>query len=189
MQEDSFSPFVDGSDITETDLDSLLPEYLVVTKLRKDAFGTVFKARNKKLQKAVNIRILPVPANEFPGGGETFLQYAAALPPFQHPHLAEISDYGVTEAGHLYLVTNAGEKDAKTVLVNDAETIRASFGSLLEILQWLNESVTNHGFINVENLTFDEYGNLKVDGFGLAGLTESMNQYYDPTQSSEFIAP
>ena len=79
--------------------------------------------------------------------------------------------------------------EAGNLLNQNVESIRTAFASLLEVLQWLHQNGTAHGAVSTSALTFDDYGNLKLDNFGLAGLARSLGEYFDPSHDTAFVAP
>ena len=158
--------------ISKGELDQQLDDYQVIYSERSDPFGTVFKGKQEKLRKPVNLRVLPISADELAQEGNDFQEHFAICASFQHQNLSEIIDFGVTESGLLYVVTPMCGKSLRTVENINVGQFKGLFLDLLRVTGWLHDSSNLHGWINPYLLGIDDNGLLKLDGFGLAGLAD-----------------
>lgn len=181
--------FRGGFEVDESKLDKCLPNYLVINEKKADSYGTVFKGRNTKSQALVSIRVLPVPASEFPGGESDFSNYFASYAQFQNPGFTEILDYGATGQDHLYVISKAEENDLDSGATVELDQLIAIYAQTLESLKWLHSQGISHGSITPDNILLDDAGNVKIDGLGLAGLTAAIRADVTSLSNADFTAP
>ncbi len=78
--------------------------YVVTQKLGAGGFGTVFRARHEVLGRDVAIKFLNPDLAVDPTNRSRFLREAKAANRIDHEHIIDITDYGETEDGMVYLV-------------------------------------------------------------------------------------
>lgn len=174
---------------SEEVLDAELSDYLVISQSGEDPFGALFRARHKKLQRLVSIRVLPVRSHDFAGGLADFSNRIARVAQLRHPHLAEISDFGETASGYLYIVSNPGEIAFEPGTVAENPGIAAGFRQILDALSYLHNHGITHGTIHPGSLSIEPASGVRIDGAALAGLVDSFGTRFDPSPIRTFLAP
>src|SRR5262249_21468100 len=155
--------------------------YEIQTKLGEGGMGVVYKALDKKLNRAVALKFLPPQIDRSKDDLQRFLQEAQALSALNHPHIATI-----------YAVENAGEKQFLVLEYLPGGTLKAklhqacsSGGSLAldDIFKYAQQTAEGlahahsrgivHRDVKTSNLMLTADGNVKVTDFGLAKLGAS----------------
>src|SRR5690349_9282843 len=82
------------------DLAGRFPSLEVLGLLGQGGMGTVYRARQLKLDRPVALKVLALGPTAGPAFAERFLREARALARLNHPHIVTVHDFG--EAGELY---------------------------------------------------------------------------------------
>jgi eukaryotic-like serine/threonine-protein kinase len=78
--------------------------YRLLHRLDSGAMGTVFEAEHLRLHRRVAVKVLSRQPTSRPELLDRFLQEAEIMSRLEHPHIATILDFDVTEHGEPYLV-------------------------------------------------------------------------------------
>lgn len=92
--------------------------YELMRRIDSGAMGTVFEARHLRLNRRVAVKVLSRQPASRPEVLERFRQEAEIMSRLEHPHIATILDFDVTEQGEPYLVLELlhGETLEKRIL-------------------------------------------------------------------------
>jgi serine/threonine protein kinase len=71
-----------------------LPGYELLSVVGAGGFGTVYKARQLKLDRLVAVKVIPPARSVDPAAAARFEQEAVALGKFRHPNIVQVYDYG-----------------------------------------------------------------------------------------------
>jgi len=150
--------------------------YEIQTKLGEGGMGVVYKALDKKLNRAVALKFLPPRIDRSKDDLQRFLQEAQALSALNHPHIATI-----------YAVETAGDKQFLVLEYLPGGTLRAKLhqasGSLTieDIFKYAQQTAEGlahahsrgivHRDVKTSNLMLTADGNVKITDFGLAKLS------------------
>lgn len=97
------NPEVDNDGEADPILGAILGDrYLMLSRLSRGGMGMVYKARHVLLDTPVAVKILLEPQD--PVAQMRFLQEAKLASQIRHPNTVYISDFGVLDDGHSYLV-------------------------------------------------------------------------------------
>src|SRR5436853_3848499 len=94
------SPDLDRTSVTAGDW---LPGYEVQSAIGAGGFGTVFKARQFKLNRVVAVKVVPLDPEANPALAARFENEAVTLGRLHHPNIVQVYDYGV-HAGRMFIV-------------------------------------------------------------------------------------
>ena len=162
---------------------SKLGEYEIENLLGAGGMGEVYRARDRKLEREVAIKILPAFFCRDPERLLRFEQEARAAAALNHPNILSIFQLGSYE-GSPYLVSELLHgQTLREQLRHGPLPVRRAIELSEQIAQGLaaaHEKGVVHRDLKPENLFVTKEGRAKILDFGLAKLTES--------RSSESIA-
>src|SRR5206468_12090674 len=178
------------------------PQLEILELIGQGGMGFVFKARQRKLERLVALKILPRSLAADPAFAERFTREGRVLARLSHPNIVTIHDFGQAN-GFFYLlmefVDGVNLRQALRVGRFTPEQALAIVPPVCEALQYAHEHGIVHRDIKPENLLLDKDGRVKIADFGIAkmlhaeesnvGLAESQPagtpQYMAPEQRTE----
>ncbi len=152
--------------------------YEIQTKLGQGGMGVVYKAIDKKLNRAVALKFLPLQIDRSNTDLQRFLQEAQALSALNHPHIATI--YAVEDGGEQQFIVL--EYLAGGTLKAKLQEAYGSGGSLAidDIVKYARQTAEGlahahsrgivHRDVKTSNLMLTAEGNVKITDFGVAKL-------------------
>jgi serine/threonine protein kinase len=169
--------------------DIVAQKYQIIEELpKRNGAGISFKCQQMKLQRIVELRILPAGGLEKPGDQARFQREVQVWSTLKSPYLARLFDFGYSEREEPFLVLEyhqAGTlgdyiKEHGVLSISDALKLA---DSLLQGISTAHQANVLHRNINPESIVVNQQsnGNLlyKLTGFGLA---KSIVDNDDPTQ-------
>jgi len=147
-----------------------IEQFQVLEQLGAGAFGTVWKARDLRLDRLVAIKI-PRRGHLDPAEAEKFLREARAAAQLQHPNIVSIHEVG-READLIYIVCEYVEGvSLADRLAGQRMSPREAAGlcsKLARALHHAHESGIVHRDIKPQNILIDRMGEPHLTDFGLA---------------------
>ncbi len=151
------------------------PEYEVLEVLGQGGMGVVYKARQRKLDRLVALKVLPHALGADPAFAERFAREARTLARLQHPHIVGLHEFGEV-ADYYFLVMEYVDGVTLRQLMRGGElTSREALAIVPQIcdaLQYAHDAGVVHRDIKPENVLLDRAGRVKVADFGLAKLVQ-----------------
>ena len=156
-----------------------LKHYAVEELLGKGGMGTVYRARDTRLQRPVALKVLSAELTADPDRRRRFLQEARSAAAINHPAVAQVYDVDDVD-GVTFIAMELVEGDTVRQLVNkrDLDVMAA-----LEIAVQVGEGLARahelgivHRDIKSENIMVTRDGHAKILDFGLAKLDPLRNQ-------------
>ena len=150
---------------------SRLGPYEILSPLGAGGMGEVYRARDKKLDRDVAIKVLPAQLTSDPEALARFEREAKAVAALSHPNILSIFDFGMSE-GVEYAVTELlegetlrGKLDSGPIPQNHAidYALQTAKG-----LSAAHEKGVIHRDLKPENLFLTKDGHVKILDFGLA---------------------
>src|SRR5687768_11741698 len=89
--------------LTPEQLAPLFPQLEITELIGRGGMGTVYKARQRTLDRWVALKILSLEPTRSANFSDRFLREARTLAKVSHPHIVSIYDFGET-ANHYYLI-------------------------------------------------------------------------------------
>ncbi len=161
-----------SSAISLAELAVLLPHYKFLGMLGEGGMGVVYLARQITLNRPVAIKVLPP---EW-GVNEDFALHfefeAHAMGRLNHNGIVAVHDFGITAAGHVYLVMEYVEGKTLHRLIRERvltqERVQELALQLCDAVAHAHDNDILHRDIKPGNILVDQSGRAKVMDFGLA---------------------
>jgi serine/threonine protein kinase len=155
------------------ELSPLFPQLEILELLGQGGMGAVYKARQRRLDRLVALKILPPQAGRDPAFAERFTREARALARLSYPHIVAVHDFG--EVGGLYYFIMEfvdGVNLRYLMAAGRLEPVQTwpIITQVCEALQYAHDEGIVHRDIKPENILLDKRGRLKIADFGLAKL-------------------
>lgn len=178
------------------ELNRLLPQFEFIELLGRGGMGAVYKARQRDLDRAVAIKVLPRELADAPGFSERFTREAKALASLNHPHIVTVHDFGQAD-GQFYLVMEYVDgvnlRQALQAGRLNAEQALAIVPQMCDALQFAHEAGIVHRDIKPENILLDKRGRVRIADFGLAKLVGNpdvtLTGQYQVMGTMRYMAP
>ncbi len=176
-----------------------LPGYEIQKKLGQGGMGTVFLARQVKLDRLVAIKVLPENRTDDPGALARFEREMKAVGRLNHPHIVQAHDAGeVNQVPYLVMeyldglsLAELSQRLGPLPLPEACELIRqAALG-----LQFAHENGLVHRDVKPSNLMLTRRGQVKLLDLGLARYREEavagaeMTSEGDTMGTPDYMAP
>ena len=156
---------------------SRLGPYEIVSPLGAGAMGEVYRARDKKLDRDVAIKVLPESVAADPDTLARFEREAKAVAALSHPNILSIFDFG-THEGTAYVVMELLEgKTLRERLDEGPIPQKLAVDYALQIVKGLSaahEKGIVHRDLKPRNLFVMKDGHVKILDFGLAKRIEAI---------------
>ncbi len=172
------------------DLAQHFPDLEVLELLGRGGMGAVYKARQKKLDRLVALKVIPPDAAQDPAFTERFAREARAMARMNHPNIVTVHDYG-HEDGLYWLLMEYVDG------VNLRHTLRAGHlaprealaivPQVCDALQYAHDQGVVHRDIKPENVLLDRSGRVKIADFGLAKLLGKGPDDFTLTRSQQVM--
>jgi serine/threonine protein kinase len=161
-------------------------QYVIEDVLGKGGMGTVYRARDTRLQRQLAIKVLPADFTRDPERKRRFFQEARSAAAISHPSIAQV--YDADEVDNVtFIAMELVEGKTVRQLINEKDL---DLLSTLEIAIQVGEGLAKahetgivHRDIKSENIMVTRDGHAKILDFGLAKLNPLQN--VDSTSGAE----
>ncbi len=163
----------------EADAPADFGEYVIGELLGRGGMGTVFRARQKSLDREVALKLLPLELLDDEEFLERFEREARLMARLTHPGIARVFEAGISDGGQPYLAMELVAGEPITAFAKPL-ALRARlelFGHVCDAVQHAHQRGIIHRDLKPSNILADEQA-VKVIDFGLArpagdGTTDS----------------
>jgi predicted Ser/Thr protein kinase len=149
------------------------PELEILELIGRGGMGVVYKARQKRLDRVVALKILPPSVSHSPAFAERFSREAKALARLTHPNIVTVHDFGQAD-GLFYFLMEFVDGMSLRQLLNTAKITPkealAIVPQICDALQYAHDKGIVHRDIKPENILLAKDGTVKIADFGLAKL-------------------
>jgi serine/threonine protein kinase/Flp pilus assembly protein TadD len=158
---------------TPAELSPLFPDLEIVELVGRGGMGVVYKARQKRLDRLVALKILAPKIGQDPAFAERFQREAQAMAMLSHPQIVAVHDFGQTGGLYYFLMEFVDGLNLRRLL--DAgklspETALTIVPQICDALQYAHDHGVVHRDIKPENVLVDKEGRVKIADFGIAKL-------------------
>src|SRR5213594_740078 len=158
---------------TREELAAAFPQLEILELIGHGGMGFVFKARQRKLERLVALKILPRSLAADSAFAERFTREGRVLARLNHPNIVTIHDFGQAN-GFFYLlmefVDGVNLRQAMKVGRFTPEQALAVVPKICDALQFAHNEGILHRDIKPEKILLDSKGRVKIADFGIAKL-------------------
>ena len=166
------------------------PQLEILEPLGRGGMGVVYKARQKRLNRLVALKILAPDKERNAQFAERFIREAQALALLNHPSIVAVHDFGQVDGLYYLLLEYVDGLSLRHLLRAGRlapEEALALVPRICEALQYAHERGVVHRDIKPENILLDENEQVKIADFGIAKLIQSQKTQPALTQERQVI--
>ena len=168
---------------------TLSDRYELIEAIGEGGFSSVFKAVDTRLEREVAIKILNPTMSQDPQTVERFMSEAKITASLKHPSALRIFDYGQTEQGELYIVSELLIGESLQEKINREGTINEvwllhKISSVCIALHEAHQAGIIHRDLKPANLFVHQAGGeerLILIDFGISKVTQDQNKHHTQT--------
>jgi serine/threonine protein kinase len=183
----------------DAELPRALGEYEILGRLGSGGMGEVYRARHRRLNKLVALKLLPAASHSLQDRVARFVREMQAVGPLDHPNVVEAFDAG-EEGGKAYLVMRLVEGVDLDRLVRERGSLPVAEACDLARqaargLDYLHRRGLVHRDVKPSNLMRTPEGVVKVLDLGLArlpaedGAGENLTGTGQPVGTPDYLSP
>lgn len=185
------TPSFDVPSIDE--MSAYLPQFKFEKLAACGGMGAVYKVWQESLARWVAVKILPPKFSAEQGFADRFKTEARAMAKLNHTNIVGVYDFGITPAGHLFLVMEWIEGRSLHDLIHKTKlTLRKATNlamQLCEALSFAHEHGIIHRDIKPGNIMVNDADHVKVADFGLARPVSNEAEEDNPMGTPDYAAP
>src|SRR5437870_1167278 len=166
------------------------PQLEILGLVGQGGMGTVYRARQRQLDRLVALKILPAEVSQDPAFAERFMREARALARLSHPNIVAVHDFGQADGFYYFLMEFIDGATLRQVLAEGKLAPREALAIVPQVcegLQYAHDQGVVHRDIKPENILLDKMGRVKIADFGLARLVGTDTGSGRLTQSREVM--
>ncbi len=184
----SDSPFFDQNTTLDSS-DRLAPDgYEILAELGRGGMGIVYKARHRRLDRPIALKMLLAGGYAAPRELDRFRREAEAIARLQHPHIVQIHEIGEHE-GRPYLALEYVEGDSLARHIDATPQPAFRSAQIVAILARAIHEAHHLGIIHRDlkpaNVLLTAAGEPKITDFGLAKRLDDDDAF--PTLTEQFM--
>lgn len=145
--------------------------YELLHEIARGGMGTIYKARQRTLDRVVAVKVLSGGAFASPEYQSRFKAEAAAAARLQHPHIVAIHEVGFWEGVHFFSMDYIDGPNLSQLVDGRPlawDTSARYLKALAEAVQYAHERGVLHRDLKPSNVLIDAFGEPKLTDFGLA---------------------
>ncbi|HZN37142.1 MAG TPA: serine/threonine-protein kinase, partial [Pirellulaceae bacterium] len=156
-----------------SNLQQHFPDLEILELLGRGGMGSVYKARQRNLDRLVALKVVPPEAAKDPAFTERFNREGRALARLNHPNIVTVYDFD--QKGDVYFllmeyVDGVNLRHALRASRLAPQEALAIVPQICDALQYAHDQGVVHRDIKPENVLLDRSGRVKIADFGLAKL-------------------
>ena len=170
------STLAQGADpriLAPEELERRLPEFTDFELVGPGGMGTVYRARQRRLDRLVAVKVLHQDLAATPAFTERFEREARTLARLDHPNIVRVYDFGHRDGLYYLVMEHVDGVTLRQVIqageVKPQEAL-TMVPQICAALQYAHDQGVVHRDVKPENILLSKSGALKVADFGLAKL-------------------
>ncbi|MHB1034654.1 MAG: protein kinase domain-containing protein [Pirellulales bacterium] len=163
----------DGPPPAPEEIAAYFPDLEILELIGRGGMGVVYKARQKRLDRLVALKILAPKVGQDRAFAERFAREARAMAMLSHPHIVAVHDFGQTDGLYYFIMEFVDGVNLRRLLDTGKlapEEALAIVPQICEALQYAHDHGVVHRDIKPENVLLDKEGRVKIADFGIAKL-------------------
>ena len=171
-------------------LSPYFPQLEILDLLGFGGMGSVYRARQRGLDRTVALKILPLEVSSDRSFAERFAREARLLARLSHPNIITVFDLGQSGPYFYFLMEFVDGANLRQLLESrqlDSHSALAFMPQICEALEYAHQEGVVHRDIKPENILIDKKGRVKVADFGLSKLLRPDRPEVQITQSSQVL--
>lgn len=153
----------------------VIDNYFLLEKIGQGGMGVVFKARHRRMDRIVAVKVLPTTVMKTPAVVARFEREVQAAARISHPNIVTAFDAGQSEGVHFLVMEYVTGNDlAATVKKHGPLPVETAVNYILQAAKGL-DAAHQHGIVHRDikpaNLLLDREGTVKILDMGLARLS------------------
>lgn len=149
----------------------VIGDYQILGELGRGGMGVVYKARHRKLNRVVALKMILAGAHAGNEALERFITEARAVAHLQHPGIVQIFDIGEHEGLPYFSLEFVEGSDLQKKLDRQPQSARYAAGIVQKLavaMQYAHDNSILHRDLKPPNVLLDANGEPKITDFGLA---------------------
>jgi serine/threonine-protein kinase len=155
-------------------------EYVILDKLGQGGMGVVLKARHRRMDRLVAVKMVPPATIKSPQAVERFYHEVQAAARLSHPNIVTAHDAGEHQGVHYLVMEYVEGRDLAAIVKEQGPlSVRQAVDYTLQAargLQYAHEQGVIHRDIKPGNLLLDKKGVVKILDMGLARIDEAVRE-------------
>ncbi|MEM8995072.1 MAG: serine/threonine-protein kinase [Acidobacteriota bacterium] len=163
-----------ADELPAEELAGRLPELEDFELLGRGGMGSVYRARHRRLDRPVAVKILDPGLGADPAFAERFVREARTLARLDHPNIVRVYDFDDRDGLYFLVMELVDGVDLRQLIRAghlEARQALALVPRLCDALQYAHDRGVVHRDIKPENILVNRDGVAKIADFGLAKLT------------------
>ncbi len=173
------------------------PRYEIIEQIAAGDFATVYRARDKELNRDVAVKQIHPQFLTDQRQLERYWQEAQMLASLEHPNITTIYDIDRSRGWLILELLNGSLADRAAGQPMDLDFLRVALVCSLQALKFLHDNGIVHGDVKPTNLLIDKRNWVKLGDFGLAqraandqgSLLKGATKYIAPERVNEHLGP
>jgi serine/threonine-protein kinase len=153
-----------------------LGQFEIIAEIGRGGMATVYRARQRSINRVVAVKVLPRALLHDPGFYERFTREVDVIAHLEHPHILPIYDYGEAEGlpyiAMRYLAGGSMSQFIARALL-PPETFSRPLMQIAQALDYAHQQGIIHRDLKPGNILLDERGNAYLTDFGIAKVLNS----------------
>ena len=155
---------------------SKINQYEILSKIGAGGQGTVYKARDTKLDRTVVIKVLPPELTARTANFKRFEREAQLCSQLDHPNVCTIFDFQETDGVYYIVMQSVEGKNVRQLVNGRPLELKSALSIAVQVtdaLAYTHSRGIIHRDIKAGNIMVTSTGQVKILDFGLAKLMES----------------